>query len=240
MQLRERFGILGTSSGLVQADVTTVADCFLKWQSEIGGKFNFKMKSEPLLESHETALLKLFPLVAPISKKYLFLPTINGWTAFFSNAIMGTDAAGPMHILSQRLKTVAIRATACPHTMPEKISKDSHGMYGANILEVYNEMGDIARSIFAANDGGKWKFGQSGEPFPFEDLLKYQIKNIKDRFTEEMLKKYLSTLAVDVFDDTAFSTNGNCGILVHRIDNLPTQKTLTLEQSLKKTMPSKK
>jgi hypothetical protein len=75
--------------------------------------------------------------------------------------------------------------------------------FGAVILEVYDEKSAQdplrgRRSIYAADDGGRWVFDQVGEPFPFEDLEAYTRRRIRDRFTPAMMGDYLRGLGVDV------------------------------------------
>ncbi len=56
------------------------------------------------------------------------------------------------------------RRRGAPHLRKDK------GLYGAAILEVYGphqtDWLNYLRTLDAANDGGRWGFGQSGEPFP--------------------------------------------------------------------------
>ncbi len=58
---------------------------------------------------------------------------------------------------------------------------------------------NVQRSIFAANDGGRWKFGANGQPFDFEQLERYKARQIQDRFTPEMLDDYLQHFGIDFF-----------------------------------------
>ena len=219
MYLRTRFGILGTSVGLVKARANDAAESFLAWQTEIGRAYGFTLGIEEIPCDLGYALGNLFPLTAPIRKRYCFLPVSPEWTAFFDNSVLGTDASGPMVVLARKLNTLAIRAVCAPHTMPPKVTKDTTGCYGANILEVYNEKGDVLRSVYCANDGGKWKFGQSGTPFDFENLSQYEVSRVSEKFTEEMLHRYLTHLAVDAFDETSYSMTSSSGFFFQRMGN---------------------
>ena len=81
----------------------------------------------------------------------------------------------------------------------ENIDPSSRQMmqYRATILEYYSK-GVEQRHIFVANDGGKWTFGESGTPFPFEDTAVYKVRAIKNRFTNVMLLGYLKELGIDL------------------------------------------
>jgi hypothetical protein len=55
-------------------------------------------------------------------------------------------------------------------------------------------------TVFAAHDGGSWKYQAYGElDLELEETQKYQAKRIQDRFTPEMLGRYLKLLGIDVF-----------------------------------------
>jgi hypothetical protein len=232
MLLRKQIGILGTSLGLIKASAKDSADQFQRWQTEIGKVHGYSMVSECISGDINSNLLKLFPLTAPVRTKYLFLPTNSSeWTAYFDNGVLGTDAVGLMSVMAQKLSTLTIRVTCSPNTMPSKVFSETRGSYGANILEVYNSQG-VRRVIYCANDGGKWKFGQSGEPFDFENMPQYLTRRISEKFTEEMLRNYLSNLAVDALDDSAYECEDMSGILISRKGNSLVNKKIELSDIL--------
>ena len=117
--------------------------------------------------------------------------------------------------------------------MPSKVTAETRGSYGANILEVYNEQG-VQRTIYCANDGGKWKFGQSGDPFDFENLQQYLVRRTSEKFTEEMLHSYLVHLAVDGLDDNAYKKGDGVGVLISRRGNALVNVELGLDEALRR------
>jgi hypothetical protein len=90
-------------------------------------------------------------------------------------------------LFARRLGVLAMRICSTP----------ASEMYPATIWEVYAppHLGGGAlgyrRTVCAMNDGGRWVFEESGEPYPFEDLDKYELPRKRDRFTREMLIHYL-------------------------------------------------
>ena len=54
------------------------------------------------------------------------------------------------------------------------------------------------------NDGGRWVFEQSGEPYPFEKLDAYERSRKRDRFTRELLEEYLQHFGIRPFADDFF------------------------------------
>jgi hypothetical protein len=132
-------------------------------------------------------------------------------TAFIDNGWRGTDPVSAMSVLSKKLNCPAIRVMYVPHTMPSKVTRDTVGNYGAIIFTVYAAEGSFnsyRRTIYVANDVGKWKFGQSGEPYSFEDLSLYTTKKIRDRFKLETLKEYLKNLGLSPFERNWFLSSG--------------------------------
>jgi len=54
------------------------------------------------------------------------------------------------------------------------------------------------RTIVAADDGGRWVFETTGEPFAFEELAYYRKRVKAERFTSALLYKYLQRLGVPI------------------------------------------
>jgi hypothetical protein len=202
--LREAVGILGTTIGMIKATPDDAVKAFLAWQQPIGEQYGFHLTNEPLRGPIQRALECMLPLVAPVRTKHLFITTRSDWSAFFDNGATGTDAASTMAVLARRIGAPAIRATCAPQSLPARPKRDSSGLWGANIVEVFDERGATRRSIFCANDGGKWKFGQTGVPLPFESVEKYEAKLIRDRFGEADLRSFLNHISIDAFENDAY------------------------------------
>ncbi len=92
--------------------------------------------------------------------------------------------------------------------------------YRATILEYYAN-GIERRHVFVANDGGKWKFGESGEPFPFENTEVYKVRSIKDRFTNAMLLEYLKKLGANLTDSHSPLAENGPGYLLTKHGKMP-------------------
>jgi len=132
--------------------------------------------------------------------RYLVLSQ-RGWTAVLNNAKLGTDMGIIPSLAAREMGCVAIRATAV-------VQRDD--IYGATILEVFDPAADLPlrcrRVVSAANDGGRWQFDQFGEPFSFEDEMAYTRRGIRNKFTPDLLKKYLDGLNVPAFLTSALGS----------------------------------
>jgi hypothetical protein len=129
---------------------------------------------------------------SPLLGRYAIVP-IASWALVVNNGPRGTDVGLLPSQAARELGCRAIRAVCVGDAGPG---------YPARILEVYGPDGSgallLVRSIVAANDGGRWVFETSGDPLAFEHLGEYGRRRKADRFTEELLFRYLQELGVPV------------------------------------------
>jgi len=187
----------------------------------------------PVSGTLEQVLTSLLPLTSGETQRDLFIPTRSGWTAYVENGWNGTDAASPMRYMARWLSIRGLRVVAAPHTL----RKHGGGRYGGVMLDVFGpeQPGKIlnyVRSIYVSNDGGRWVFGHSGEPFPFEQVERYQARRVRDRFTFEMLKDYLRHLGLSPFEEDFYLPSGSSAWLVQKTGPFTTVgREYTLEQA---------
>ncbi len=182
--------------GLIDAPLDDVVAAFTDWQRSIG--------SEPSI-SWPTSLSATFHALPPLSaiaRRSAFVPTTTGWTAYFASGILGSDPFPAMSELARRLSVLAMRVCATQADV----------QYPATIWEVYGPpaLGGVPplgylRSVACANDGGRWTFETSGNPFPFEQVARYALKIKRERFDRGLLCTYLAEWHLRPFDDDFFS-----------------------------------
>lgn len=195
-----RLAPIASTIGFIEADCQEVVNVFSKWQSSLGiGWKVAAVKSDSL----EATLRSLLPLTSVMSVRELFVPTASPWTAYFANCAHGTDAQSRMSFLAEQIGCRGLRVV----NVPNGIGKG--GGYGATILEIYGPKQEgqalnYIRSIAAANDGGRWVFELDGTPQPFEEPEKYKARLVRDRFTPEMLDRYLRALKISAFDESFY------------------------------------
>ena len=228
--LDDRWAPVTSEMGFLEARAEYAARAFASWQAGLLARRGITMQVRTVAGSLEQVLSALLPLSSPETQRTLFMPTRSPWTAYVDNARGGTDAASPVSYMAQAIGCRGMRVVAVPHTL----HKDK-GRYGAVMLEVYGpnrtDWLNYLRTIYAANDGGRWAFGQSGEPFPFEKLERYEARRVRDRFTFDMLKEYLHHLGLSPFEEDFYLPEGGPAWLVERTGPvLPTQKEYTLAQ----------
>jgi len=168
--------------GLIEAD--TVA--FMTWLTgALGHGWSYHDVGGGSVSS---LLAKLDPRESGPLSKYLLLQ-LGGWTGVLTDGPLGTDLGVIPSRVARDLMVTAVRATAVD---PGSVS------FYATVFEVFDHQSSdpqlSRRSIYAADDGGRWRFGQTGDPFPFEELDAYSRRRVRDRFTPEMIRTYLRAL----------------------------------------------
>lgn len=227
MLLNGKFGVLTTSFGFVNASAKDASAAYLHWMNEVVLKQSTDhCEPSEIAGTIEDALMSLFPLESNVPSRSLLVPTKSDWTAYFDNGYRGTDTNASMPVLARTLRTQTMRVVTCPHTLPAKVFNSSRGSYGAVIWTVYGSDGETVRSVYSMNDGGKWEFGQLGEPFAFESPEMYRKRPVRDRFTHELLLQYLENFQIRLDDASFYMPPGKQpAFLVQRVGNSITSRT---------------
>jgi hypothetical protein len=190
--LIQRWSPITSDIGLIQVSPSELTSAFLEWQESLHTAWR--------LVRVEAGLAATFDALLPLSqgmRRRAFVATRSGWTAQFQNGIQGSDPFPAMSLFARKLGVLAMRICRSPQA----------ARHPATIWEVYappnlggNEYG-FRRSVSVANDGGTWTFDESGEPYAFENVATYSVARKRDRFTPEMLEKYLTEFDLHPFDE---------------------------------------
>jgi hypothetical protein len=230
--MEDRWAPVTSEMGFLETRAEHAARAFSTWQEELMTPRGITVEVRPVSGSLEQALSTLLPLSSPEPRRHLFVPTRSPWTAYLENGWGGTDASSAMGHMARRVGCRSLRVVAVPHTY-----RKGQGRYGAVMLEMYGPQlnarhNNYVRSLGASNDGGRWVFDQSGEPFPFEKVEQYQAPKVRDRFTFEMLKDYLRHLGLSPFEEDFYLPEGAPAWLVQKTGTFtPNQRDYTLEQA---------
>ncbi len=114
----------------------------------------------------------------------LLVSNSENWTSYFANGLLGSDVFPPVSRIAATQRCTGLRVVKAPK---------------ATIFEAYEcpeRGGSITnhrRTIYAARDG-RWTFGSTGDPYPFENVSNYEAKTIRDRFTPDLLDAFLEGL----------------------------------------------
>jgi hypothetical protein len=232
--LEDRWAPVTSTMGFLELGAEQAAQAFATWQRGLPTSRDSTIEVIPVSGTLEQALSSLLPLTSgERQRRYLFIPTRSAWTAYVNSVWTGTDAASPMSTMARRLNIRCLRVVAVPHTL----RKNQGVRYGAVMLDVFGpeqpgEISSTVRVVEVANDGGRWVFVQSGEPFPFEQMEQYQARRVRDRFTFEMLKDYLRHLGLAPFEEDFYMPSGSRAWLIQKTGPSTTVgKEYTLEEA---------
>jgi hypothetical protein len=223
--------------GFIELEWSTVISEFVEWQKSIKNKHGIQVSTHTITGDLENVLSALLPLRMSDSNRYLFIPTASNWSVYLDNGYRSTDHTA-IRYMARRCVCRTIWIVACPHTL--KIQEDKrYGRQGALILSVYGpektDWRNRIRTIRLENDAGKWEFEHFGIPFSFEKIERYTAKRLEDRFTFDMMKRYLRELGLSPFEEDFYLPPSNpSATLVELTGNLPhTARDVTFEEARK-------
>lgn len=203
--------------GFLEATSEACAQAFMEWAGPIQKARGVILKRHQVTGNLESILKSLLPLTSHEARRFLFIPTLSQWTAYFDNSRNGPDVPATIPYLCRVLKCRGVRVAAIPHE-----PKASRARYGAIIFELYGPeittLHNTTRSISLVNDGGRWRFDEVGEPLPFENTERYAARNKHDRFSFDELQRYLEEIALRPFDETFYLPPGSdsaCLVVKH-------------------------
>ena len=200
----DRYAPITSEIGFLECQANPAADAYVRWTEPIQSARGVRLHRDEIQGDFPSRLGRLLPLTSVEHRRSLFLPTRSNWTAYFDNGWQGTDVFSAVSELCQKIGCRGVRAVSVPHTM-RKTAAGHRGRYGATMLEIYaaDLIGcsflNIRRSISAANDGGRWRFDANGEVLDFEEVEHYTARQIRYRFTPDLLNQYLLKLGIHFF-----------------------------------------
>jgi hypothetical protein len=209
--------------GLIRAPQQSVVRSLLEWHASI----EIEYRRAEIGTGPHAAFEALLPL-SNAKQRRLFFRTASDWTACYQNGIQGSDPFPAMSFLSERLGVLAMRVCSSPPgaAWPAVIWE----VYAPPSLRGIEPLG-YRRSIGAANDGGRWVFDQSGEPFPFERVECYTEKRKRDRFSRQLLEEYLGHFGIRPFEDGfLIADEGRPAILLQQVRPVVKMREFSLEE----------
>ena len=220
----DRLAPITSQIGFLEAPLELAAQAFQAWQQHIFDPLGISIARDSVTGGLEEVLLSLLPLTSVRPRRYLLVPTRSPWIAFLDSGYRGTDAASQVSYLARRIGCRGMRVTAVPDSIEGEF-EGARGRYGGVIFEIYgpepNPILNHVRTIGAVNDGGRWSFDQSGLPFPFEETERYGARRVKDRFTFDMLERYLAALGLHPFQEHFYLPDASAAIRFEYSGNPP-------------------
>lgn len=210
-----KFYPIDSEIGLIRGQIDDIAKFLVRWKSSLYESSGMTVDARPYKLPPEEMIPKLLPLTIPQVRRELLIATKSDWVVYLNNSVLGTDT-GTAAYLARKLKTSWIRAVVT--LSREELGKDISTPHAGTVFFKYEEFNDDEevgkkRFIHLINEDGNWSYESGGTPFSFEDVEVSSSKKLRDRFSKELLFKYLRNLGVRL-DDRDFCLNK--GILVER------------------------
>jgi hypothetical protein len=172
------------SCGLVRCSVEEASrELLSSWWVELG--------HDPIRDQTDLAEL-LTPTNQGGPGRVAFIPLKDGWTIYTDNVMLGADPAGILWSWARQ-----------GYQALDASSKSSSDQYNVSLV-VYetDDPPSVRRTISCSRDYNNWEFSMEGEPFGFEEVAAYTRRVKRERFTPEMLERYLLALGVPPLNAT--------------------------------------
>jgi hypothetical protein len=196
--LDNRYAPITDAIGFIEADfdrVVAVDDC---WRASLGG-----YEGRSVRGALPALLDALLPLTGP-RLRYIWVPTVGPWTAYFDNSVVGSDPGGPVAVLAKRLVARGVHI-GCRAGTSRRGAAVEFSLYGPERTDWLN----LIRAVRAVEDEGRWEWFATGSIQPFEDESRYQERRVPDRLTPSVLAAYGAALGLRPFDEEFYRSDGH-------------------------------
>lgn len=189
----------GHRSGMfIQAPVDVVMGCLVTWGNE--DKVNRYTTGERKQLSLERAWEYVEERKADPDRG-LLIP-VGAWTAFFDNQNCEWLAAAELYVLCERL-----RVDTCFFSHNDQANSQHCGSGQFNHCRYVGGHFPVKeRQVMLLKESG-WRFQQTGDPLPFEDMVAYQRPKKRDRMNPDILRAYGAALSIPFWDPGAYGPN---------------------------------
>jgi hypothetical protein len=206
---------IGWRVGFVERPLSVVRDTVSAWGDR--GEVSETELALPVLDQ----LAELLPLEMPFTRR-LLVDTRAGWTAHFDNERLGGDPQGWIGSLAS--------FHDCPGVIASHVPRGQYPYPSTQFWLLQRGADghwDYVRTVTAGVfDSGRWLFDTSGEVQPYEETDAYGGRLGRNRFTREMLLRYLAALGIDADNPDFYGP----GVLYQESADWR-RKTLTLDEA---------
>lgn len=231
-----KFAPLTDGFGFIEIDLESALKKYLEWitpqiekrikMSEIEKGWNDYNEKLPKVTKFEGSFEELINASLPFfyPQKTILFETKSNNIGYLEN-IRDTEIRR-IGIIANNIN--ALKQSIGVRAWGNSFGKIANGWGGGTFILF--EGNDFKRSI-ELTDQEKWQFDQGGEPLPFEDTEKYKEKFARNRFTPEMLQKYLLHYKIDYFNDDFYMPEGSKAYIIEHIrDPYPDEIPKTLKE----------
>jgi hypothetical protein len=209
----------------IDAPINEIVIAYYQWVKEyLTPKERYQVEYKG---NFENLLQKSLPFGYPW--KDIFFETNSKWTGFYQN--IGRTEIGHASVVGKYANAQVIGAEA----WTSKYKRVVNG-WGGGAFYLFKGR-DLLRHMMLSDQDG-WEFDNYGEPLPFEDVEKYKEKFARNRFTPEMLDKYLKEFGIDFFNEDFYMPPGSKAYIIEQVrpPYNENDKPMSLEEMRKRLM----
>jgi len=196
----ETLGSKRVSLAFLEVPLLSVQETFVAWKKSLGWEPEVEPICLPLREA-----ARLLPPTAIPPSRYLWLKTASSWVAQFSNSVT-LDPHSPTTYLCRRMSCRGLALQYAPFGGPgdrRRMGFAGFTLYGPGT----GNWDSIIRAIQVSSEGEE-AFSVSGQVQDFEDVGKYELSNVRERLTLEMLREYAGAMGLRPFEDEFYGPEG--------------------------------
>ncbi|TDT46459.1 hypothetical protein CLV90_0509 [Maribacter spongiicola] len=173
--------------GLIKSDLSTIKEDIHRLYELNKANADWEIKSEKLDIEIVASPPEIPAGGAHFPKFVIWTPNnLDGWVAFFANYQDGLHTT--KWNLAKRYDRLVIDLT---------FSNKNLAVYPAYLFQYYGGS-DIERIIYSMNDGGPWKFYETGQVQDFENLEHYSKRIKNKRMNNDIILEYLSKIGISI------------------------------------------
>ena len=207
-----KYAPLTDMMSFLKAPIDDVITAYEQW---IEGQFiPIPHEKKEFSGDFEHLLLASLPFSDPWNN--VFFDVKNGWTGHYASIDSLTYAAKNV---ARILDVTMIYVTAWPSMYKRVVNG-----WGGGVFSLQKGDESIRHIMLSDQDG--WEFDNYGEPFPFEDVERYRERFARNRFTPEMLDKYLKEFGIDFFNEDFYMPLGSKAYLLRSSRPILWEKSL--------------
>ena len=209
--------------GFIQCDVTLAAEKLMEW---VTGWKNESFSSITC-KSYSNQFSEVLELMQPFDcpEKICLFECADGWTGYIENR--DRTETGRITIIARFIsdtkESIAVQA------WPKSNGNKTVNGWGGGGMQ-YSQGANLIRNIFLS-DQDKWELDFYGEPLPFEEIETYKERFVKNKFTPQMLQRYLLHFGIDFFNDDFYMPTGSKAYIIEMArDKYDHEECLTLSE----------
>lgn len=216
---------LGEYWGFIKTDIESAKNILESWLKQILIDDNNSLKLNEIKGNLENIFQEILPYKYP--PKVALIQCNNDWIGLTKNF----GDASWINQISRRIEnSYDIKVWACS----KYIGKTVNGWGGGYLRLDVGEKESVRSMMLSLQDKG-WEFDNHGEYLPFEEVEKYNEKLARNRFTPEMLDRYLKHYGIDFFNEEFYMPPGSKAYIIEIVrPPYPNEVSETLEEVRKK------